>query len=116
MHPTSGKGKPVRIFVEPSEAQLGFGQTLRLTPILTDINGVVQLSVHPFTFKSSNQAFLTVNADGLCTATTDAAVTPGTVEVMVDYPYANRSYGDTMHATAAVYISRSATKIQSGGM
>ena len=100
----SGEGLPVKLFIEPSEAQLDPGQTLRLTPTLTDINGAVQTPVHPFAFRSLNPTLLSVDETGLCTTSGDTTVTPGRVDVQVSYPFANRTSGDTIEAEAVVYV------------
>lgn len=106
MQLATGEGLPVKLFIEPSEVQIGPGQTVALRPTLTDVYGTVQLPAFPFRFRSSRPDLLTVDSDGLCSATSDASVTPGRVVVRVSYPYANRTNGDTIEAEAVVYMQQ----------
>jgi hypothetical protein len=101
---------PAFIAVSPvaSTLQLG-GNQLQLTATLTDATGAPISATKPFVWTSSNPGLLTVSGSGLCeTASPDPtllSVGSKRVDVVVTYPFANRTTGETITATAQLAIT-----------
>jgi Bacterial Ig-like domain (group 2) len=102
---------PVSISVTPTNVAVAFGTTVQLEPVLTGSDGNPFTPTEPFTYSSSNDALLTVDSSGLCTAVTpddpNVLNTGGIVEITVNYPYSNRT--DSEFITAYSFIKVLAT-------
>jgi hypothetical protein len=107
---------PSFISVTPNFVSIAFSTTLQLVPVLTDTNGNTVSATKPFSYSSSNDALLSVDSDGLCSAVTPTDTNllneGGIVEITVSYPFANRTTGETISAVSTIKVQSNAARTQ----
>jgi hypothetical protein len=101
---------PAFIAVSPvaSTLQLG-GNQIQLIASLTDTTGTPISATQPFVWASSNPGLLAVSDSGLCETASPGptllSVGSSRVDVSVSYPFANRTTGETITATAQIAVT-----------
>jgi hypothetical protein len=107
---------PIYISVTPTNIAIAFGATVQLEPVLVGSDGNPFTPTKPFTYSSSNDALLTVDSSGLCTAVTPADPnqlnTGGVVSITVSYAYQNRTDSDAISAVSVIKVLADAVKTQ----
>jgi hypothetical protein len=101
---------PAFISVTPAASSIALGgNQIQLVASLTDANGNTISASKPFTWASSNTSLLTVSSTGLCqTASPNAnflSVGSTRVDIVVSYPFGNRTTGETISATCQVTVT-----------
>jgi hypothetical protein len=101
---------PAFISVTPAASSIALGgNQIQLVASLTDANGNTISASKPFTWASSNTSLLTVSSSGLCQTasptTTLLSVGSTRVDIVVTYPFGNRTTGETISATAQIEVT-----------
>jgi hypothetical protein len=107
---------PVSISVTPTNIAVAFGTTVQLEPVLTGTDGNTFSATKPFVYSSNNDALLTVDSNGLCTAVTpddpNVLNTGGIVQITVTYPFQNRTDTDAISAVSTIKVLANTVKTQ----
>lgn len=106
--PNPRPGVPTAIVVSPRDATILRGNTLQLTPTLTDATRNAVTATQSFSYSSSNSSLASVSATGLCTAAAgdpNTLQTGGTAEIEVSYPWANEASGARIYALTKITVT-----------
>jgi hypothetical protein len=107
---------PISLSVSPTNIAIAFGATVQLVPVLTGSDGNPFSPTKPLVYSSSNDALLTVDSSGLCTAVTpddpNALSTGGVATITVSYPFQNRTDSDAISAASVIKVLATTAKTQ----
>lgn len=99
---------PTTIAVSPQSATIARGNTVQLSPTLTDATGNPVTATQSFTYSSSNPGLVSVDTDGLATAAAgdpNTLQTGGTAEIEISYPFANGVSGAKIYAFVELTVT-----------